>query len=138
VGEPQITARETCREFDLRPATPEEFAAFRAGHEHEMLPPDGEGQRSADTSLPPATARGSAQHTTSVRPLRSPRGEPGRRDPARGARRWPPPRGIDPVEDPRACAYDHANELIDALKDAEFEVAVRLDERSFEQLERAE
>ncbi len=45
---------------------------------------------------------------------------------------------LDPVEDPRACAYDHANELVEALRTAGFEVGVGIDERSFDQLERQE
>ena len=45
---------------------------------------------------------------------------------------------LHPVEDPRACAYDHANELVESLRAAGFEVGVRIDERSFEQLERVE
>jgi hypothetical protein len=43
VLEPEITADELGRELGLRKATGEELAEFLAAHEHEMLPPDGEG-----------------------------------------------------------------------------------------------
>lgn len=45
---------------------------------------------------------------------------------------------VDPVENPRACAYDHARELIEALRSLGREVSVELDESSFVQLERVE
>ncbi len=45
---------------------------------------------------------------------------------------------LDPVEDPRVCAYDHAHELVECLRAAGFEVGVQIDERSFDQLERQE
>jgi hypothetical protein len=44
----------------------------------------------------------------------------------------------DPVENPRACAYDHARELIEALQSLGHVASVRLDESSFGQLERVE
>jgi hypothetical protein len=45
---------------------------------------------------------------------------------------------LDPVENPRACAYDHAEQLIEALHAAGREARVQLDETSFVQLERVE
>ena len=45
---------------------------------------------------------------------------------------------LDPVENPRACAYDHAEQLIEALHAEEREARVQLDESSFVQLERIE
>jgi hypothetical protein len=45
---------------------------------------------------------------------------------------------LDPVENPRACAYDHARELIEALESLGRAASVRLDEFSFIQLERVE
>lgn len=45
---------------------------------------------------------------------------------------------LDPVENPRACAYDHARELIEALQSLGHVASVRLDESSFGQLERVE
>ncbi|MGO9902929.1 MAG: hypothetical protein ACLP0J_25295 [Solirubrobacteraceae bacterium] len=41
--EPDLSADTLAEELRLRKATPEEFAAFLAEHEHEMLPPDCEG-----------------------------------------------------------------------------------------------
>ncbi len=45
---------------------------------------------------------------------------------------------LDPVEDPRACAYDHAHQLIDTLTTAGHPASVKLDERSFVALEAVE
>ena len=45
---------------------------------------------------------------------------------------------LDPVENPRACAYDHAEQLIEALHAEGREARVQLDESSFVQLERIE
>jgi hypothetical protein len=45
---------------------------------------------------------------------------------------------LDPVEAPRVCAYDHADQLIEALHALGHEASVRLDESSFAQLERVE
>jgi hypothetical protein len=45
---------------------------------------------------------------------------------------------LDPVEAPRACAYDHADQLIEALHALGHEASVRLNESSFVQLERVE
>jgi len=43
VIDPEPTADEMAAELGLREATPEEVAEFMREHEHEMLPPDGEG-----------------------------------------------------------------------------------------------
>jgi hypothetical protein len=45
---------------------------------------------------------------------------------------------LDPVERPRACAYDHAHQLIDTLRAIGREASVQLDELSFAELERVE
>lgn len=45
---------------------------------------------------------------------------------------------LDPVENPRACAYDHAEHLIESLQALGRDASVRLDESSFVQLERVE
>lgn len=45
---------------------------------------------------------------------------------------------LDPVDAPRACVYDHADQLIEALHALGHEASVRLDESSFAQLERVE
>jgi hypothetical protein len=49
-----------------------------------------------------------------------------------------PHRDLDPVEDPRACVYDHVRELIEALQSAGRNAKVRLDESSFAELERVQ
>lgn len=49
-----------------------------------------------------------------------------------------PHQQVDPAENPRTCAYDHANALIETLRAKGFEVSVRMDERSFLKLERVE
>jgi hypothetical protein len=45
---------------------------------------------------------------------------------------------LNPVELARACAYDHAGRLIDALADCGHAGRVELDERTFSELERVE
>lgn len=45
---------------------------------------------------------------------------------------------LDPVESARECAYDHANDLIEALGAHGSQVSVELDKQSFSQLERVE
>jgi hypothetical protein len=45
---------------------------------------------------------------------------------------------LDPVENPRACAYDHAEQLIESLHRLGREARVRLADASFVQLERVE
>ena len=45
---------------------------------------------------------------------------------------------LDPVERARDCAYDHAHQLIAALRLAGCQVRVQLDEGSFTELERVE
>ncbi len=45
---------------------------------------------------------------------------------------------LNPVELARACAYDHASRLIEALGDSRHPARVRLDEHAFRQLERVE
>lgn len=45
---------------------------------------------------------------------------------------------LDPVESPRACAYDHARELMESLQALGREASVQLDEGSFVQLELVE
>ena len=45
---------------------------------------------------------------------------------------------LDPVENPRACAYDHAEQLIESLHVLGRAASVRLDESSFAELERIE
>jgi hypothetical protein len=45
---------------------------------------------------------------------------------------------LNPAELARACAYDHANRLIEALGDGGLLVAVELDEHTFTELERVE
>ena len=45
---------------------------------------------------------------------------------------------LDPVESARECAYDHANRLIELLGGNGSHLRVKLDERSFTQLERVE
>jgi hypothetical protein len=45
---------------------------------------------------------------------------------------------LNPVELARACAYDHAGRLIDALTECGYAACVDLDERTFEELERVE
>jgi hypothetical protein len=45
---------------------------------------------------------------------------------------------LNPVELARACAYDHAGRLIEALGDGRHLVRVDLDEQTFSELERVE
>jgi len=45
---------------------------------------------------------------------------------------------INPVELARACAYDHATRLIDALADTGHVARLELDDRTFSELERVE
>lgn len=45
---------------------------------------------------------------------------------------------LNPVELARACAYDHASRLIDALSDAAHVARAELDENTFSELERVE
>jgi hypothetical protein len=45
---------------------------------------------------------------------------------------------LNPVELARACAYDHANRLIEALSNGEHLARVELDEHTFSELERVE
>lgn len=45
---------------------------------------------------------------------------------------------LNPVESARECAYDHAHQLIEALRAARREASVQLDELSFAELERVE
>lgn len=45
---------------------------------------------------------------------------------------------LNPGESARECAYDHAHELIDALRAAGRQASVQLDELSFAELERVE
>jgi hypothetical protein len=45
---------------------------------------------------------------------------------------------LNPVELARACAYDHARRLIEALGDDRHPTRVELDERTFDELERVE
>jgi hypothetical protein len=45
---------------------------------------------------------------------------------------------LDPVADPRACAYDHAHHLIEALSALGYRASVEVDERTFTALERVE
>jgi hypothetical protein len=45
---------------------------------------------------------------------------------------------LNPVDLARACAYDHANRLIEALSDGEHLARVELDEHTFSELERVE
>jgi hypothetical protein len=45
---------------------------------------------------------------------------------------------LDPAADPRACAYDHAHQLIDKLSTLGYSASVEVDERTFSALERVE
>ncbi|MDQ6805508.1 MAG: hypothetical protein M3065_11210 [Actinomycetota bacterium] len=45
---------------------------------------------------------------------------------------------LNPVELARACAYDHASRLIEALGDSSHPARVELDEHTFSELERVE
>ena len=45
---------------------------------------------------------------------------------------------LDPAVDPRACAYDHAHQLIEKLSTLGYRAAVEIDERTFTALERVE
>ena len=45
---------------------------------------------------------------------------------------------LDPAADPRACAYDHARRLIEALSALGPQATVDVDERTFAALERVE
>jgi hypothetical protein len=45
---------------------------------------------------------------------------------------------LDPIEGARECAYDHAQELIDAVGGVGYEISVQLDEGTFAELERVE
>lgn len=45
---------------------------------------------------------------------------------------------LNPAESARECAYDHAHELIEALRAAGCQASVQLDELSFAELERVE
>jgi hypothetical protein len=45
---------------------------------------------------------------------------------------------LNPPESARECAYDHAHELIEALRCAGHQASVQLDELSFAELERVE
>jgi hypothetical protein len=45
---------------------------------------------------------------------------------------------LNPVELARACAYDHASRLIEALSDGARQARVELDEHTFSELERVE
>ncbi len=45
---------------------------------------------------------------------------------------------LDPAADPRACAYDHAHQLIEALSALGPQATVEVDERTFAALERVE
>ena len=45
---------------------------------------------------------------------------------------------LDPAVDPRACAYDHAHQLIEALSALGYRTGVEVDERTFMALERVE
>lgn len=63
-------------------------------------------------------------------------GPPGRRAQIRSVERGH--EDLDPIEGARECAYDHAQELIDAVGRVGYEISVQLDERTFAQLERVE
>jgi hypothetical protein len=45
---------------------------------------------------------------------------------------------LDPVDRPRACAYDHAHQLIETLRAAGCHASVGFDELSFAELQRVE
>ena len=45
---------------------------------------------------------------------------------------------LDPAADPRACAYDHAHQLIEKLSALGYRAGVEVDERTFTALERVE
>ncbi len=45
---------------------------------------------------------------------------------------------LDPAADPRACAYDHAHQLIEELSALGYRAGVEVDERTFTALERVE
>jgi hypothetical protein len=45
---------------------------------------------------------------------------------------------LDPAVDPRACAYDHAHQLIEKLSALGYRAGVEVDERTFTALERVE
>ena len=45
---------------------------------------------------------------------------------------------LDPAADPRACAYDHAYQLIEKLSTLGYSAGVEVDERTFSALERVE
>jgi hypothetical protein len=45
---------------------------------------------------------------------------------------------LSPVEDSRACAYDHAHELVERLTTLGYRASVHLDERTFSALERVD
>ena len=45
---------------------------------------------------------------------------------------------LDPIEGGRECAYDHAQELIDAVSALGYEISVQLDEGTFAEFERVE
>jgi hypothetical protein len=49
-----------------------------------------------------------------------------------------PEQQLDPAADPRACAYDHAHQLIEALSALGYHAGVEVDERTFTALERVE
>ena len=49
-----------------------------------------------------------------------------------------PEQQLDPAADPRACAYDHAHQLIEALSALGYRASVEVDERTFTALERVE
>ena len=45
---------------------------------------------------------------------------------------------LNPVDNARGCAYDHAHQLIETLGSAGHQVSVQLDEHTFAELERVE
>jgi hypothetical protein len=49
-----------------------------------------------------------------------------------------PEQQLDPAADPRACAYDHSYQLIEALSALGYCASVEVDERTFTALERVE